>query len=177
MLQPLRWRIGVLGLLAAAAQAAAAQDSTTPAPPPRTTLSGVYTAAQAERGRNTYLATCRSCHSPSEHTENGFKRWVGHPVSELFSYLVESMPQNDPGALDPKDYADVVAYFLLLNALPTGEVELPTEVTELEKIRVEKPPPPPPSPSTPTPSPPQRPTAGSGRLSHYWLSLWAALRS
>ena len=30
-----------------------------------TTLSGVYTAAQAARGRNVYAGSCRSCHSPA----------------------------------------------------------------------------------------------------------------
>ena len=135
-------RIVSVAVLVSAARKVAAQDSTQT--PQRSTLAGVYTAAQAERGRNTYLAFCRSCHSPSEHTEAAFNRWVGHPVSTLFSYLLETMPSNNPGSLDPKDVADVVAYMLRLNAFPTGDAELPADTTALTKIQVElekKPPP------------------------------------
>ncbi len=136
------WRIVAAAVLVFASRTVGAQDSTQT--PQRSTLTGVYTAAQAERGRNTYLAFCRSCHSPSEHTEAAFNRWVGHPVSTLFSYLLETMPSNNPGSLDPKDVADVVAYLLKLNALPAGDAELPADTTALTKIQVEmekKPPP------------------------------------
>ena len=103
----------------------------------RTTLSGIYTLDQAKRGADVYAASCGSCHSPSSHTGNTFKAgWVGRPLAELYNYLSSEMPQNDPGSLDAQQYADVTAYILRLNAMPTGDVELPANADSLTKIQI-----------------------------------------
>src|SRR4051812_734942 len=101
--------IGILGALAmlsrpAPAQTAVATDSTS-------TLAGVYTVEQATRGRRVYAGLCRSCHAPS--TGNSFaKLWAGRTVSELFSYIMQTMPDNNPGQLSATDNADIVGYLL-----------------------------------------------------------------
>ena len=46
------------------------------------------------------------------------------------------MPKNEPGSLALSEYADVVAYLLKMNAMPTGQNELPPSVAELQKIRI-----------------------------------------
>jgi len=126
-----------LCLLLAAAHLAFGQD-TTRAAPEHSTLSGVYTAEQATRGRNVFLGSCKSCHAPESHVGPNFtKLWVGKPLLELFKYVSESMPENDPGSLAPETNADVVAYLLQLNAMPAGKTELPAERATLREIRVE----------------------------------------
>lgn len=100
-------------------------------------MAGVYTLDQAKRGADVYSASCGSCHQPSSHTGNAFKAgWVGRPLSELYNYLSSEMPQNDPGSLDAQQYADVTAYILRLNAMPTGAAELPANADSLQKIQI-----------------------------------------
>jgi mono/diheme cytochrome c family protein len=128
-------RIAFVALCAAAARpiGAAAQ-----APPDsmRSTLAGVYTSAQAARGRETFAGLCQSCHSPDTHTGPAFTaNWGVQPLSRLFLYISENMPQTDPGTLTPEQYAQVLAYILQMNGLPAGQRELPANVKELRLIR------------------------------------------
>ena len=103
----------------------------------RSTLSGVYSEAQAVRGNTVFLGYCRSCHAPIEHTGATFKRlWVGRTVMDMFEYVSQNMPTNDPGSLSAQDNADVVAYLLRLNAMPVGTSELPTDGAALKLIRI-----------------------------------------
>ena len=104
----------------------------------RTTQSGIYTEAQAKRGAETYAGVCQSCHTPSEHTGAQFEQsWNRHPLSDLFAYLCEKMPKDNPGTLDPADVADVMAYLLKINAMPAGAAELPPDTLVLKKILID----------------------------------------
>lgn len=105
----------------------------------RSVKTGVYTAPQAARGKDTYLLKCRSCHTPESHTGVIFDAWWGgRLLSDLFEYVQERMPKNEPGSLTPEENADVVAYLLRMNALPTGDSELSTNVSTLRKFRIDK---------------------------------------
>jgi mono/diheme cytochrome c family protein len=102
------------------------------------TLSGVYTHAQATRGKNLYTGTCRSCHSPTSHTGATFNEWWrGRQLSDLFTFISDRMPKNDPGTLAPEDVADVVAYLLEMNAMPVGKNELYPDADSLKKFRID----------------------------------------
>lgn len=106
---------------------------------PVSTRSGVYTDAQAERGRRQYLGTCKQCHQPS--TGVAFeKHWKGRSVGDLLSFMNTQMPKNDPGSLEPQQYADLVAYLLKVNAMPSGSTELPTDPDSLTTVIIEMPP-------------------------------------
>ena len=98
----------------------------------------MYTEAQAKRGEQTYLGICRSCHTPSEQAGAPFSQnWNAHPLSDLFLYLLESMPKDNAGSLDPYDAADVMAYLLKINAMPAGNVELVPDTLVLKKILID----------------------------------------
>src|SRR4029079_18351273 len=87
---------------------------------------------------NVFLGSCKSCHAPESHVGPNFTRlWVGKSLLDLFKYVSESMPENDPGSLAPETNADVVAYLLQLNAMPAGKTELTAEQAVLREIRVE----------------------------------------
>jgi quinoprotein glucose dehydrogenase len=127
-----------LATIAALVHAAAAQPPA--ASGGRSTRAGVYTAAQAERGAEVYAGMCRSCHTVASHTGVAFaKAWRGRPLADLFQYVSEQMPKNDPGGLAPEQYADVVAYLLRMNAMPAGAAELPPDPTPLAAIRIDLP--------------------------------------
>jgi mono/diheme cytochrome c family protein len=117
------------------AKTQAAAKPTTSVP---STLNGVYTTAQAARGRNVYLGSCRYCHTAETHTGKVFAEWwKGRQLSELYDFVLERMPKNDPGSLAPEDVADVVAYLLKLNAMPVGKAELYPDTDSLKKFRID----------------------------------------
>ena len=138
-------------LLAGAAAASAAQKPPvkpavkpgTPAknagPPakPLTTASGVYTAAQAARGEQTYMNICVSCHPAGTYAQQAFRdKWNGATVSALFEFVSNTMPKNEPGSLEPEEYAQVIAYVLKVNGAPVGKAPLPADSAALKKIRL-----------------------------------------
>ena len=103
-----------------------------------TTMSGIYTDAQATRGQDVYVGGCRGCHTPASHTGATFATyWLHKPVADLFTFIFTSMPQNDPGSLDAHDVADLVAYLLKLNHMPAGATELPPDTTALRQILID----------------------------------------
>jgi mono/diheme cytochrome c family protein len=122
------------GVLLCAA-VAAAQDSL---PPARSTMHGVYNAEQATRGADTWASVCAACHAIGEVTGLNFsKKWVGYPLWDLYSYLKESMPQDNPGGLTDREYAQVVAWLLKQNNMPEGKDELPPDTLTLRRIKVD----------------------------------------
>jgi mono/diheme cytochrome c family protein len=107
-------------------------------PSPLSTLSGVYTDEQAQRGREVYASSCRSCHTPASHTGETFNKWWrGKRLSDLFSFVETRMPKNDPGSLAVEDVADVVAYLMKMNAMPVGKEEMYPDADSLKKFRIE----------------------------------------
>ena len=143
------WTIACAACIMGTFAGAAAAQQSQPVPMPAanatarsdslvSTQSGVFTDAQAKRGEQTYLGICKSCHTPSEHTGTAFNQsWNAHPLSDLFKYLCESMPKDNPGSLDPYDAADVIAFLLKLNAMPAGSAELAPDTVALKKILID----------------------------------------
>jgi mono/diheme cytochrome c family protein len=101
------------------------------------TLDGIYTKEQANRGKNIYMGMCRSCHTPASHTGATFEKWWrDKTMADLFLFVSEKMPKNDPGGMAPQDYADVIAYLLTMNAMPAGKAELQPDSAALAPIRI-----------------------------------------
>lgn len=106
--------------------------------PRRSTLDGVFTREQAARGRDVYDGMCLSCHPAVTHTGPQFvETWNGKRLGDLFSFVVERMPKNEPGSLSLREYADVLAYILRLNGMPPGPNDLPVDSLALNAIRLE----------------------------------------
>lgn len=134
-------RAGWTFFLAACILAAHAASVGAQSPGPaagRSTQQGIFTREQALRGKDTFLGSCTGCHTPASHTGATFTTgWVGKSVLELFRYVSEYMPKNDPGILTAREYADLSAYLLMLNGMPAGRAELPADPAVLEKIRID----------------------------------------
>ncbi len=126
--------------LALVPASALTQDSASAAAE-RPVTSGVYSAAQAERGLGVYRTSCESCHAKSEYTGDKFRvAWVSRTVYDIFDVIRSQMPEDNPGSLERQEYIDVVAYIFSLNAYPTGTGDLPTEDDGLKKLRIDNPP-------------------------------------
>lgn len=101
---------------------------------------GVYTAAQAGRGGKVFADKCTACHDTSRFTGSDFVRtWSGKPLHALYDHVKTTMPEDNPGSLQPQQYADVLAYFLQLNAYPTGADELKGTDEAMKAVQMELP--------------------------------------
>src|SRR5690349_2313150 len=106
----------------------AAQDA------PKTVWDGVYTEAQAERGKALYMEKCVQCHGPElmgggagagplqGATFGG--NWNGVPLGDMLERLRQSMPLDKPATLSRQQCADLLAFIFSVNKFPPGKTEL-----------------------------------------------------
>jgi mono/diheme cytochrome c family protein len=121
----------VLGLTLVCLWAIAAAQSE------RSVWDGVYTEDQAARGQKTFAGSCAACHDVSDFTAPSFlSGWEASTVLDLFELVQKTMPMDNPGSLEPQDYADVISYFLRANKIPAGKAELDTDAEHLKLIRI-----------------------------------------
>jgi mono/diheme cytochrome c family protein len=109
---------------------------------------GAYTEAQAQRGDQTYQASCALCHGASLTGGPGAPAltgpefafgWKEKSAGELFDYVKANMPPGGAGTLSDSEYADVVARILKANGAPAGDKELPTDTAALKGVRIAQP--------------------------------------
>ena len=130
-LQPKRWLPAAVLLISAVVT----QES-------QTVNQGVYTDVQARRGEAIYKQQCTSCHgaalsgglAPPLAGGDFIGVWGREPLSELFSKIRNTMPQNDPGKLSDQQTADVLAYMLQTGKFPAGRTELRADAAALKQI-------------------------------------------
>ena len=93
-----------------------------------TTADGIFTMAQAERGAQLFRGVCSECHDAEDWTDQAFRgRWEDQSVFQLWYYINDRMPYDDPWSLSRQQVTDVLTYILQLNQLPAGEAELATD--------------------------------------------------
>ncbi len=121
-----------------------------PAAPPTSVLDGIFTEAQAERGRAAYGEHCAECHGEELRggemapglTGVAFRfRWRGLKVADIFESIESTMPPEEPETLGDRTYIDIVAFLLSANGYPAGGRELAADSRLLEGVAVERMPP------------------------------------
>ena len=96
---------------------------------------GVYSAAQAQRGREAFAQDCRECHASSEFRGREFEfTWRRRTAWDLYRELRRTMPEDFPGALAPRTYVDLIAYVLEINDYPSGGAELLPSEESLRRV-------------------------------------------
>ena len=103
---------------------------------------GVYTTAQAERGKSNFATSCVRCHGaelggvtgPSLTGARFMSNWENENVYRLFIKVRDTMPPNFGTALTDEAKLDVVAYILQRNSFPPGSEELKIDADALEGI-------------------------------------------
>src|SRR5690606_32629449 len=135
----------VSALAALGASAAAATE------PPASIWDGIYTPEQALRGAQLYAGPCGRCHgvrldgAPDDPDmfstrpiagPKFLRDWNGRSVATLLEYVRTTMPENNPGFLSDREYADLIAYMLDVSGAPAGGTELPPEPSLLTGIAI-----------------------------------------
>ncbi len=129
-------RAVLLAMLAIATALPTSAQEADVAPPP-STREGVYTVEQAERGKEIMRDVCAECHMDDEFMGTFIKSWAGASVGDLFEQVSTNMPQDRPGSLRARQYAQVLAYIFQLNGLPAGKVPMSSSIEELREIIIE----------------------------------------
>jgi len=109
---------------------------------------GIYTAAQAERGKAVFAMTCAGCHGEKAEGgaagptlsgpdfTNGYK---DGSAGALLNKISSDMPSNAPGSLEAQQYADVFAFVLSVNKYPAGQTEAPKDPAALKDVKMAAP--------------------------------------
>ena len=94
-----------------------------PPPKPVTTSSGVYTAAQATRGEQTYMSICVPVIPTAPTRPPAFRaKWNGHLLSELFSFVSTHDAEGAAGRRSSRrNTRRRLAYILRDNGAPAGK--------------------------------------------------------
>lgn len=100
----------------------------------KTTLDGVYSQEQADRGQDAYNRNCSGCHqsdlngtggAPALRTSTFTENWREGYLSNLFHHIQTWMPpQNLKGTLPEQRYLDILTYILSANDFPAGPKDL-----------------------------------------------------
>lgn len=117
------WRAGVVGLLVASGWLGWAEPAARAAAP-----DGAYTQDQVTAGNQVYVDSCSSCHGargegagekdPNAPLVVGPRALTGfRNAQDLYEYVADSMPGDDPGSLQPAQYWAVLAWLLQQNSL------------------------------------------------------------
>lgn len=108
--------------------------------PPETTLDGIFTAEQAQRGEGLFNQHCTRCHSIQEFTGRSFETiWVGTPTAALYLRIANTMPLDQPGSLGTVQSTALLAHILQENGMPAGETPLEADLEFLTSILISPP--------------------------------------
>jgi len=109
--------------------------------------SGIYSAAQAERGKTAFLKSCSNCHNstldgtaraPALRGERFTADWINTNVDTLFTKLRDTMPATYPETVADDVKLDILTYLLQANSFPAGSAELKLDDKELANIQIVK---------------------------------------
>ena len=122
-----------------AARLMAAQQSAAPA-------GGVYSAAQANRGRIVVEASCSACHGDDllglegpALVGNAFMlKWEQRNLDALFRKIRDTMPTGAVTSISDDEKIDVVAYMLQRNGFAEGTTELTPDIDALARISMSR---------------------------------------
>jgi mono/diheme cytochrome c family protein len=139
------WNCLVLGSVVAVATLTLATVKTGAQQPPKSVWDGVYSEAEAARGKEEYLKNCASCHgdnmqggdeAPGLAGEGFLSQWVDLTVGDLYERTRITMPQDRPGQLSREEYTLILSHLLKANRYPAGATDLPRDTAALKGIAI-----------------------------------------
>jgi mono/diheme cytochrome c family protein len=141
-------RVGAVGLAVAMwAGVFATASAQQPAAGEKKVWDGVFTSAQAARGKAPFERSCARCHNvelagsqrgPALKGNVFWSKYENDNLGALYIYLRDNMPQDGPSLVDDGIKADILAYIMSVNGMPSGNDELKADIRALEGIKVAK---------------------------------------
>jgi mono/diheme cytochrome c family protein len=137
---------GRTAALAAAVALLASGAVTSRAHASAATAPALFTAAQASAGSKDYETKCSGCHG--EQLEGGagpalsgdtFRTLCKNTkltVGDLFSFISQQMPLNEPATLTHEQYAAIMAFILKTNGYHAGPKALTFAMAKTSKVRI-----------------------------------------
>ena len=114
----------------------------------RSTWSGVYTTAQADKGKALVEENCAKCHGgtldgndeiPALKGSHFMADWETQSVAELIERVHSTMPMDNPGKLNVESATNVVSYLLQQNGMPAGATPLTDGTARQARIESNRP--------------------------------------
>jgi cytochrome c5 len=107
---------------------------------------GVYTTAQAERGKAVFNTTCLRCHgedlggttAPALKGDRFQSSWGSDVIESLFTKIRDTMPPNFGSTLEDQVKLDIVTYILQVNGYPAGPSDLVVGSPDLASTQILK---------------------------------------
>ncbi|GAN81382.1 c-type cytochrome [Acidocella aminolytica] len=97
----------------------------------------IYTSADATQGRTDYNNECAACHNGDLSGNSGpalagskfesYLEFTKISAQQLYGFIAEQMPANNPGGLSKTQYDDIFAYILSYNHYPSGDVGIKSQ--------------------------------------------------
>ena len=130
-------------------EVAALADASADSGPVASVWDGVFTGAQAARGRLAYSGACSFCHgrrlngapddpdmrsTPPLARARFVREWDGRSLATLYEYTRLTMPEDNPGSLTDQEFVDAIAYMLSVGGMPAGNEELLPDSQSLARI-------------------------------------------
>jgi cytochrome c5 len=104
---------------------------------------GVFTAAQAERGRQLYGRYCARCHGEDlANSRNPLagdrfaEHWESRTLADLFRRIRDTMPAGEVASVAEPEKLETMVYVLQQNGFPEGGAELTPDGDALATIQI-----------------------------------------
>ena len=109
-------------------------------PEPETSMDGIYTAAQAQRGAGLFESLCARCHSIQEFSGRSFDAiWAGVPAAALYTRIANTMPLDQPGSLSIPQVTSLMAHIFDANGMPAGNATLEGDMDFMMRVTLARP--------------------------------------
>ena len=105
-------------------------------------IPALYTAPQAQAGKQKYADDCAQCHGDALEGQAGpalkgklfASAKTGFSVGDILNFMAVNMPATQPGSLSHDDYTDIMAYVLAQNGFPAGSAPLTFDAGTQSKV-------------------------------------------
>ena len=96
---------------------------------------GLFSQAQANRGRDQFRSMCTECHTSGEFSDQTFKvKWARRSVGDLYEFIHTAMPDDAPGILTEAQAIDLTTYILEMNGFEPGSRQMQPDQAALDAI-------------------------------------------
>ena len=107
---------------------------------PETSMDGIYTAQQAQRGAGLFESLCARCHSVQEFSGRSFDAiWAGVPAAALYARIANTMPLDQPGSLGIPQVLALMAHIFNENGMPASSTPLEGDMDFMMSITLARP--------------------------------------